>query len=1057
MNRLAYYAVILVIFGLTACGGGSKKSDPVASSSSIFSSSISSSPASSEAALSSSSIAFSSSSFTSSSSSDILSSSSIPSSSADSSSSLNIEPSSSSISSAIAPLGSSSASSIAQLFVTASGVVVDEIGVPVAEASIAVEGTNIVAATDDEGGFSIDLSTQTPAVLRISKSGFASTIRAAARASDNRIFADRVVLHSVGATINLDAADENILRVPGSTARVDLPANSLARADGSVFSGAAQVTLTPIDPSVNVEFMPGVMVDSDSGVAIESMGAMGVEFTDSNGQPLNLGANKTAIIRIPATPKTGVTPPATMPLYHLNEVTGLWEQDGVASLQTDPVSGEQYYQGEVSHFSWWNADQVIDRATIDYSQTESGSCDYNSLPDNVELVVQGVSYSGWQTLSPKGNTPLYAKALANARVMLRDANGILDVVDITLPAAGGIVKISRCLIKPPQVTVSGKVTVSSGDLDAYRVQIAGARSVTKTVDINDDGSYSVNVYANSGVISARLVGGIAQRDTPASSATVTVANANIAFADLIITDDKVIVSGCIDGWENYPHQRAQLNIFKDGDLIQNLFDVTSQNRTFSFVANINQLVSLVITPAGDNLREKTIPIDVATANITLGNCLQLPKAPTAAAVVSGSGFSRTFDASTSTEGDANIVKYEWTFSDGATAEGQYVNHTFAAFGSYFVTLKVTDALKQQASTNSIPVTITDNTQTVTIKPALLSSGILHTCMVTAEGGLKCWGNNDSGQLGNGTFYNGVRMEDAVAINGLNDVVAVSAGGNHSCAITASGALKCWGDNASGQLGNGVGEYGLNSNLPVDVVGLGSGVVAVSLGRSHSCAITTLGAVKCWGSNGSGQLGNGTNTNSNIPVDVVGLSGAQLISAGNGHTCAAITGAGVLCWGDNDEGALGNSTTIASNLPVAVSGLTEPVISLATGYAHSCAVTDAGLVKCWGYNIQGQLGIGSTNDSSVPVQITSLSDIVKISLGDQFSCTLNNSGYTSCWGNNSYGQLGNDVIWFIDEPTSANVQEGSADTISTGGYTTCALKADGNVQCWGWSELYMPGG
>lgn len=1048
MNRLAQCTVIFLVVGLAACGGSDKSSPAYSLSSSAITSSSSSSSTNTSSSLS---VSLSSTSISS------ASVSSTDFSSLDSASAVISESSSSSDSSAAASLNSSSVSSTAPLFAVASGVVVDESGVPVADATLAVEGTNIVKTTDVDGVFSVDLSTQTPAVLRITKSGFASTIRAAAGVDDNRFFADRIVLHSVGATLNLYAADENILRVPGSTARVDLPANSLALADGSVFSGAAQVTLTPIDPSVNVEFMPGVMVDSDSGVAIESMGAMGVEFTDANGQPLNLGANKTAIIRIPATPKDGVTPPATMPLYHLNEVTGLWEQDGIASLQTDPVSGEQYYQGEVSHFSWWNADQVIDRATIDYSQTESGSCDYNSLPDTVELVVQGVNYSGWQTLSPKSNAHLYAKALANARVMLRDANGILDAVDITLPAAGGIVKISRCLIKPQQVTVSGKVTVSSGDLSAYRVQITGARSVTKTVDINDDGSYSVNVYANTGIVSARLVGGIARRDTPASSATVTVANDNIALADLVITDDKVIVSGCIDGWENYPHQSAQLNLFKEGDLIQNLFDVTSQNRTFSFVANINQLVSLVITPAGDNLREKTIPIEVATTNINLGNCLQLPKAPTAAAVVSGNGFTRTFNASTSTEGDASIVKYEWTFSDGATAESPSVNHTFAAFGSYFVTLKVTDALQQQASTNSIPVTITDDTQTVTIKPALLSSGILHTCMVTAESGVKCWGNNDSGQLGNGTFYNGVRMEDAVAISGLSDVVAVSAGGNHSCAITASGALKCWGDNASGQLGNGVGEYGLNSNLPVDVIGLGSGVVAVSLGRSHTCAITTSGAVKCWGSNGSGQLGNGTNTNSNTPVDVVGLSGAYLISAGTGHTCAAITGAGVLCWGDNDEGALGNSTTIASNLPAAVTGLTEPVMSLATGYAHTCAVTDAGLVKCWGYNIQGELGIGSTTDNAVPVQIASLSDIALISLGAQFSCALNNSGYTNCWGNNSYGQLGNEVIWFIDEPTSANVQDGSADTISTGSYNTCALKADGSVQCWGWSELYMPGG
>ena len=1018
MNKLARYALFLMVVGLSACGGGSNKSSSLSSSSSSNSSS----------ANTSSSLVTSVSSTTSSSSS--VSSSS---------------------------LSNSSASSIAPLFVVATGVVVDELGVPLSAASIAIEGSNIVESTDANGGFSVNLSTQTPAILRITKNGFASTIRAAATADDNGVFAKRIVLHSVGATLNLEAANDNTLRVPGSTARVDLSANSLATANGSVFTGAAKVTLTPIDPSVNVDFMPGVMVDGGSGIAIESMGAMGVEFTDANGQPLNLGANKTAIIRIPATPPAGVTPPATMPLYHLNETTGLWEQDGTASLQTDPVSGEQYYQGEVSHFSWWNADQMITRAEIDYLETQSSTkCDYSALPGNVSLVMQGVDFISKQSLSPNAKLPLYAKALGIARLTLVNADSILDSLDITMPAAGVTVKLPRCLVMPPQVTVSGKVTVSSGDLSAYRVQISGERFLTKTINIDSVGNYSASVYANAGAVTARLVGGIQSRDTSASSATVTVANSSVAFSDLVITDDKVTVTGCISGWETYPHESAQLNVFKDGKFIESLADVTSQNRNFSFISTINQNISLVITPSGNNLHEKTVPVAVANINVNLSSCLPLPKAPTAAAAVSGTGFTRTI-TSTSVAGDANIVKYEWSFSDGATAEGQTVNHTFATFGSYFVSLKVTDALQQQASSGPIPVAVTDTTQTITVKPSLLSSGLLHSCAVTAGGGVKCWGNNDAGQLGNGTFNNGVRMEDAVPISGLSDVVAVSAGGNHSCAITTLGALKCWGENTNGQLG--IGASGTNSNVPVNVSGLNSGVIAVSLGRSHTCAIVTPGAVKCWGSNGSGQLGIGNTISSNTPVNVIGLEvGAHKISAGDSHSCAAVTSAGVFCWGSNDNGSLGNGTNFNIKLPVSVTGLSEPIISLAAGYRHSCAVTAAGRVKCWGYNAQGELGIGTTADSLVPVQLASLSGIVLVSLGEGHSCALNSSGYTSCWGNNTYNQLGNETdSWFTPSPTSANAQEGTADAISVGGYNSCALKADGSVQCWGWNELYMPGG
>jgi alpha-tubulin suppressor-like RCC1 family protein len=1036
MNRFAQFAILLCVVGLSACGGDKNKSSPITN------------PSSSSVAVSSNSNAIVSSSLASSmsSTSSVLSSTST--------SLLSSSSSSVPVSSSV-PASSSSQSSIAPLFLTVTGKVVDELGVPVSSATIAVTGTNALASTALDGSFSVDVSTLTPAILRITKSGFASTIRAAATANDNSFFAQRIVMHSVGATINFDAASDNILRVPGSTARVDLPAGSLANADGSVFNGTAKVTLTPIDPSIDIDFMPGVMVDSETGTAIESLGAMGVEFTDAEGRPLNLGANKSADIRIPATPAPGGILPETIPLYHLNETTGLWEQDGTASLATDRATGKQYYAGETDHFSWWNSDRMFDRATIDYSQTSSAAlCNYSALPGNVTMVMQGVDFLGRQAISPKTGEPLYAKALSKARLMLIAEDNILDAIDITMPASGASVSLSRCLIVPQQVTVSGKVTVTSGELSFYRVQISGATFRTRTVEIAADGSYSTSVYANTGAITARLVGGIEHRDTPASSATVTVANANIAFADLEITDDKVVVSGCISGWEHYPHPTAQLNVFKEGKLIQSLFEVNSRRQNFSFTSLINQELALVITPAGSNLHEKIIPIDVNNININLDNCFVLPKAPRAVATINGSGATRAFSAVTSVAGDAPIVKYEWSFGDGTSAEGATVNHTFTAFGSYFVTLKVTDELHQENTATAIPVTVTDGNQTIDIKPTLLSSGNLHSCAVTATGGVKCWGNNDSGQLGNGTLYNGVELEEAVTVNTLSNVVAVSAGGDHSCAITSLGALSCWGRNGSGELGNG---SNTDSSTPVLVIG--SDVVAVSAGTSHTCALLRSGAVKCWGSNSAGQLGTGLANDSNTPADVIGLAGgAHTIAAGGGHTCAATSGAGVLCWGDNDGGELGNSTTTGSRLPVAVTGLTEDIISLAVGYEHSCAVTAAGAVKCWGANGDGQLGNGGNANSSIPVQVASVVDITLVQTGRSHSCALNSAGFTSCWGFNAYDQLGDDSGDYSHNlPVSAAAQNGMAEAISTGSYNTCALDTDRNVQCWGWSDTYMPGG
>ena len=246
----------------------------------------------------------------------------------------------------------------------------------------------------------------------------------------------------------------------------------------------------------------------------------------------------------------------------------------------------------------------------------------------------------------------------------------------------------------------------------------------------------------------------------------------------------------------------------------------------------------------------------------------------------------------------------------------------------------------------------------------IGAGRDHTCAVTSSGGVKCWGRNDTGQLGDGTT---ALRYTPVAVSGLDaGVVSVSGGGAHSCALTSSGAVLCWGWNAYGQLGDGTTT---NSLTPVPVSGLDSGVVAISAGSAQTCALTSGGAVLCWGYNGSGQLGDGTTTNSSTPVAVSGLgSGVGAISAGDHHTCALTNGGGAQCWGYNGYGQLGDGTTTGSLTPVGVSGLGTGVVAIGAGYAHTCAAFSGGGVRCWGYNISGQLGNGTTTDSSTPVEV-----------------------------------------------------------------------------------------
>ena len=287
----------------------------------------------------------------------------------------------------------------------------------------------------------------------------------------------------------------------------------------------------------------------------------------------------------------------------------------------------------------------------------------------------------------------------------------------------------------------------------------------------------------------------------------------------------------------------------------------------------------------------------------------------------------------------------------------------------------------------------------------VSAGRSHVCALTTSGGVKCWGDNGRGQLGDGTRKERLKP---VGVSGLGSgVTAISAGYVHTCALTTSGGVKCWGNNGGGELGDGTTKA---SRTPVDVSGLSSGVTAISAGGYlHTCALTTAGGVKCWGYNYYGQLGDGTTTQRLTPVDISGLtSGVAAISAGGTyHTCALTTSGGVKCWGSNGVGQLGDGTTTERLKPVDVSRLGSGVAAIsAGGRAHTCALTTSGGVKCWGANHFGQLGDGTTKNRLKPVDVSQLGiGVAAISAGYYHNCALTTSDRVKCWGWNNNGQLG----------------------------------------------------
>lgn len=337
--------------------------------------------------------------------------------------------------------------------------------------------------------------------------------------------------------------------------------------------------------------------------------------------------------------------------------------------------------------------------------------------------------------------------------------------------------------------------------------------------------------------------------------------------------------------------------------------------------------------------------------------------------------------------------------------------------------------------------------------AAVSAGTFHTCALTTEGGVLCWGANGNGQLGDGTPVK--RRTSPVKVAGLAEgVVAVSGGELHTCALTGSGGVKCWGENGNGQLGDGTTT---DRSTPVDAVGLNEGVVAISTGTIHTCALTTSGGVKCWGRMLLGPLsvqeralGTGMARDIKTAEQVEDLAtGVIAISSGTLHTCALTTSGGVKCWGYNREGQLGDGTKTDSGTPVDVSGLSRGVVSISAGWKHTCAVKSDATVKCWGWNNGGQIGDGTVTDRTTPTAVEGLTEGAKaVSTGRMHTCALTASGAVKCWGFNGVGQLGNGKILPSSAPVDVESLSGGVTSISAGLSHNCAATSTGGLKCWG---------
>ena len=462
-------------------------------------------------------------------------------------------------------------------------------------------------------------------------------------------------------------------------------------------------------------------------------------------------------------------------------------------------------------------------------------------------------------------------------------------------------------------------------------------------------------------------------------------------------------------------------------------------------------------------------------------------------------------------------------------------------------------------------------------------GLRLLCII--GGGVKCWGDNVSGQLGD--FSTTAKTTPAQVFGLTSGAVAIAAGGSTTCALMATGAIKCWGANTFGQIGNG---DTVKKNVPT----LGPvlpGVTAIAVGGNHACAIADGGKIYCWGAGGAYQMGNGTTTASNTEAKVLGiggatavavgdtfsevlslgsvlhwgasliksttcslqngteassyacwvpsnvsslpatlvsgnlaiaagagfvcrltsggtvecagdgvygqlgliipwtsgatsywgapngcydgflakcvsptknfttvsgLSGVTCVSAGAYHACAVTTGGAVYCWGHGAQGQLGNSSNMKTeNTPGLISGSVYGVKSATAGGSHTCALLNGGAVKCWGYGKYGQLGVAGGGNSAGPIDVPDLpTGVAALTAGSDHTCALLSTGAVKCWGYNASGQLGDGTIADKSKPTDLPALATDVATIAAGSTAnhTCAILKDGTLRCWG-QNLY----
>lgn len=497
-----------------------------------------------------------------------------------------------------------------------------------------------------------------------------------------------------------------------------------------------------------------------------------------------------------------------------------------------------------------------------------------------------------------------------------------------------------------------------------------------------------------------------------SSSTVVTVVANVArvsispSADTVLTGDSIVYTG---------HAFSAGNVLVPG--VAFTFSASPAS-----AVTLHQTSDSTVTVSGVAAGSATITATAEGSSAT-GSVLVLARL-----FISGTAGVSTFDAGDDLS--CGIITLGHAFCWGLNNHGQVgAVADSVCFPSTESRTSATDTTK----TAALACSLNPKALVTTLDFSTVSAGDSSACGISLSGRALCWGKGIHGEIGNGSAAN--RGTPAIVTTALN-FSSISVGGAHACALTTSNAAYCWGSDSLGQLGDA---RRINSTTPIPVSG-GGGIAtfsSISAGYRHSCAVASDGTGFCWGDNAFGQLGDGTQGPSDTPVQVAGGFRFNSISAGGDHSCGITTAGTAVCWGSNESGQLGTGGVGGiSATPVAVSGgLTFSRISASTGTltttppdslgvshrykegsGHTCALTTAGAIFCWGDDGDLQLGRGPFSGGANGVSPTPSRVIggelpgtvtfVSVSTGSRHSCGVGSDGAAYCWGSNVFGALGN---------------------------------------------------